>query len=101
MISNEQQTPTVVIATDADKAIRNVETNGRLFCILICVCDLVAAHAGYGPQFMALAILAAMVPGAAVIADQIGGGRLKAIATVSLYAVAAIIAIASFLSVNW
>jgi hypothetical protein len=81
-----------VSLSDTDTLAKNVATNARLFCALVCLVDIAAQH-------YALAIWMAAPVGLAAIVDQLPPPA-KAIASMGTYALAAVIAVASLIAIG-
>lgn len=91
--------PAKVIFLDADTRAKNIATNGRWFCALLCACNLVAFSAGLGRPHLSWAILLAVIPGLACIADSFNGCA-RDVFVIFIYAMAAVGALFSMLSVG-
>lgn len=100
MADDPEIEPTTVDATvrasvnlsDTDALAKNVATNARLFCALVCIVDVAAQH-------YALALLMAAPVGLAAIVDQLPP-RIKAVASMGTYALSAVVAIASLIAIG-
>lgn len=86
--------------TDTFTIQKNIAANGRLFSALVVAICLAAFIQGQGAIFAALAMLAAIPVGAAVILDQMPVNRTHKIASLAVYGLSAAVA-AIFLLAIW
>lgn len=69
---------------------QNVATNGRTFLALVALADMAGGH-------LALAILAALPIGLSCFVDPLPCGRARGLASLGVYALSAVIALASLI----